>query len=75
MLRVMDAVWLQNKWDLKMRPYAVCATGVNSHGKGVGMLEIVTNADTTAGIQNVCVGVFCLHHFCCNPYLMWCVFG
>jgi len=52
MLRVMDTVWLNNKSDLKMRPYAVCATGVNSHGKGVGMLEIVTNSDTTANIQN-----------------------
>jgi len=51
MLRVMDSIWLQNKFDLRMKPYSVCATGVNHAGKGVGMLEIVTNADTTAGIQ------------------------
>lgn len=36
-----------------MKPYRVIATGVNDQGEGVGMIEVVTNSDTTSGIQLV----------------------
>jgi len=50
-LRVMDATWLQNGLDMRMKPYACIATGVNDAGEGVGMIEVVTSSDTTSGIQ------------------------
>jgi len=52
LIRVMDAIWLSQGLDMRVKPYSVLATGVNDHGKGVGMLEIVLNAETTAGIQH-----------------------
>jgi len=51
MLRVMDKIWLLAGLDMRLKPYSVIATGVNSHGEGVGMLEVVTNSDTTSNIQ------------------------
>jgi len=51
MLLIMDKVWLSNGLDMKMRPYRCIATGVNEHKKGVGMIEVVINSDTTSGIQ------------------------
>jgi len=51
MLRVMDKIWLQAGLDLRLKPYNVIATGVNDHGEGVGMLEVVTSSDTTSNIQ------------------------
>jgi len=51
MLRVMDRAWLSGGLDMRLTPYSVIATGVNDHGEGVGMLEIVTHSDTTSAIQ------------------------
>jgi phosphatidylinositol-4,5-bisphosphate 3-kinase len=50
-LRVMDKMWLEAGHDMRMKPYRVIATGVNDHGDGVGMIEVVLNSDTTSGIQ------------------------
>mmetsp|Transcript_13700 Transcript_13700/g.16992 ORF Transcript_13700/g.16992 Transcript_13700/m.16992 type:complete len:249 (+) Transcript_13700:2-748(+) len=46
LLRFMDNIWLDNGLNLKLTPYQ-CV----SSGEQVGMLELVTNADTTANIQ------------------------
>ncbi len=51
MLRVMDKIWLNAGLDMRLKPYNVIATGVNDHGEGVGMLEVVTSSDTTSNIQ------------------------
>lgn len=51
LLRVMDKLWLANGLDMRMKPYACIATGVNDDGEGVGMIEVVMNSDTTSGIQ------------------------
>jgi phosphatidylinositol-4,5-bisphosphate 3-kinase len=51
LLKVMDSMWLAAGLDLKMTPYEVIATGVNDHGDGVGMIQVVTSSDTTSGIQ------------------------
>lgn len=51
LLKVMDRLWLADGLDLKMTPYEVIATGVNDHGEGVGMIQVVMNSDTTSGIQ------------------------
>jgi len=51
LLRVMDQTWLQNGQDMRMKPYACIATGVNDNHEGVGMIEVVMNSDTTSGIQ------------------------
>jgi phosphatidylinositol-4,5-bisphosphate 3-kinase len=50
-LRVMDRLWLQHGLDMRLKPYGVIATGVNEHGEGVGMIEVVLNSDTTSSIQ------------------------
>merc|ERR1740130_601520 len=50
-LDLMDKLWLKAGLDFKMSTYKVIATGVNSQNKGVGMLEIVTESETTSGIQ------------------------
>jgi len=47
----MDKMWLGAGLDMRMKPYRVIATGVNDHGEGVGMIEVVLNSDTTSGIQ------------------------
>jgi phosphatidylinositol-4,5-bisphosphate 3-kinase len=47
----MDRLWLSAGLDMRMKPYRVLATGVNDQGEGVGMIEVVTNSDTTSGIQ------------------------
>jgi phosphatidylinositol-4,5-bisphosphate 3-kinase len=50
-LRMMDRLWLAEGLNMKLRPYKCIATGVNDHGEGVGLIEIVLNSDTTSGIQ------------------------
>eukprot|EP00461_Guttulinopsis_vulgaris_P006446 UN06477 len=50
-LRVMDRLWLRNGLDNRLKPYGVIATGVNDHGEGVGMIEVVLNSTTTSDIQ------------------------
>jgi phosphatidylinositol-4,5-bisphosphate 3-kinase len=50
-LRVMDKLWLREGLDMRLKPYNCIATGINEHGEGVGMIEIVLNSDTTSGIQ------------------------
>lgn len=42
----MDKLWLENGLDLKLSPYRVIATRDQ-----VGMIEIVTDSDTTSEIQ------------------------
>eukprot|EP00494_Astrolonche_serrata_P006560 UN06584 len=44
--RIMDKVWLDKGMDLRLKPYRVIATGINSDGEGVGMLQIVCNSST-----------------------------
>jgi hypothetical protein len=51
-LRIMDRLWLNNGLDCRLKPYEVIATGVNDHGEGVGMIEVVLNSTTTADIQD-----------------------
>ena len=46
MIRVMDTIWLENGLDLRMNPYRVVVTGDQS-----GIIEVVSNSDTTADIQ------------------------
>lgn len=46
MIRIMDSIWLENGLDLRMKPYQVIATGDQS-----GIIEVVTNSDTTAKIH------------------------
>jgi phosphatidylinositol-4,5-bisphosphate 3-kinase len=50
-LRLMDQVWLEDGLDMRMKPYRCISTGVNDHGEGVGMIQLVLNSDTTSGIQ------------------------
>jgi hypothetical protein len=38
---------------MRLTPYSCVATGWDHYGKGVGMIEVVLNADTTSGIQLV----------------------
>jgi len=51
-LGYMDEVWRQDNLDLRLTTYRVIATGVNGANEGLGMIEVVLNADTTSGIQN-----------------------
>lgn len=51
LLRYMDNTWLDANIDLRLKPYAVVATGVNEHGDGIGLIDIVLNSETTSGIQ------------------------
>ena len=51
LLRYMDATWLEAAIDLRLKPYAVVATGVNEHGDGIGLIDVVLNSETTSGIQ------------------------
>jgi len=51
LLRIMDKIWLENGLDLRLNPYRCIATGMNSCGEGVGMVEVVLGSDTTSGIQ------------------------
>ena len=51
LLRYMDQLWLAQQIDLKLKPYAVVATGVNEHGDGIGLIDVVLNSETTSGIQ------------------------
>jgi len=51
LLKVMDSMWLASGDDFKMTPYEVIATGINDDGDGVGMIQVVTDSDTTANIQ------------------------
>jgi len=51
LLQIMDKTWLSNSLDMRLKPYNCVATGVNDHGEGVGMIEVVLNSDTTSGIQ------------------------
>jgi phosphatidylinositol kinase/protein kinase (PI-3 family) len=46
MLRLMDGLWQSAKLDLRMSCYGCIATG-----DGVGMIEVVLNAETTAHIH------------------------
>jgi hypothetical protein len=48
MFRLMDQMWLNEGLDLKMSPYHCVETGNET-----GMIEVVLNAETTAGIQKV----------------------
>ena len=51
LLRYMDYTWLDAAIDLRLKPYAVVATGVNEHGDGIGLIDVVLNSETTSGIQ------------------------
>merc|ERR1719273_1237902 len=47
----MDNIWLRKNLDMQLTVYSVVATGFNSQGKGMGLIEIVLESDTTSGIQ------------------------
>eukprot|EP00029_Vermamoeba_vermiformis_P008360 TRINITY_DN3889_c0_g1_i1.p1 TRINITY_DN3889_c0_g1~~TRINITY_DN3889_c0_g1_i1.p1 ORF type:complete len:1634 (-),score=443.27 TRINITY_DN3889_c0_g1_i1:6-4907(-) len=53
MFRLMDQMWLNEGLDLKMSPYHCVETGNET-----GMIEVVLNAETTAGIQKQYGGGF-----------------
>lgn len=50
-LRFMDEAWLEAKMDFRLTPYNVIATGFSEDGRGTGMIQVVLNSLTTAGIQ------------------------
>eukprot|EP01083_Nonionella_stella_P098819 277967_1 len=45
-LSFMDKIWLSDGLDMRLRPYRCISTGVN-----VGIIEVVTNSETTSEIQ------------------------
>ncbi|CEO95211.1 PI3-kinase family, ras-binding domain [Plasmodiophora brassicae] len=51
LLKVMDKIWVSEDLDMRLIPYNCVSTGINAQGKGVGLIEIVLNSDTTSGIQ------------------------
>jgi len=50
-LRFMDETWLEAKLDMRLSPYNVIATGMTEDGRGTGLIQVVLNSLTTAGIQ------------------------
>lgn len=50
-LRVLDRLWLSAGLSMRLSPYNVVATGVSPSGDGLGMIEVVKNAETTSQIQ------------------------
>jgi phosphatidylinositol kinase/protein kinase (PI-3 family) len=57
-LRLMDKIWLTDGLDTRLKPYRVIATGINDQKEGVGMIEVVPNSQTIAGIQEKFGGAF-----------------
>ena len=53
LIRIMDKIWLDNGLDFRMKPYRVVSTADQ-----VGMIEVVGNSNTTAGIQKEYGGTF-----------------
>jgi phosphatidylinositol-4,5-bisphosphate 3-kinase len=51
LLQVMDKIWLSENIDMRLTPYTCIATGWNDQGKGVGMIHVVVDSDTTSRIQ------------------------
>jgi len=51
MLEVMNQIWIKEGMDMKLKIYKCLATGVNRHGAGVGLIQVVENAATTSDIQ------------------------
>lgn len=47
-IRIMDKIWLDNGLDLRMKPYKVISTADQ-----IGMIEVVTNSETTSRIHHV----------------------
>lgn len=64
MIQLMDKFWKQEGLDLRMSPY-----GCISSGDGVGMIEVVLNADTTAHIQKMAGGT--IGAFRSDPLANW----
>jgi len=64
MIQLMDKLWKQEGLDLRMSPY-----GCISSGDGVGMIEVVLNADTTAHIQKMAGGT--IGAFKSDPLANW----
>jgi phosphatidylinositol-4,5-bisphosphate 3-kinase len=46
MIRIMDGIWQSNQLELCMQPYGCISTG-----DGVGLIEVVLNAETVSKIQ------------------------
>ena len=53
-----NQIWLQQGLDLRIKSYSVVATGVNTHGEGVGMIEVVQNCWTVNKIHQSFGGNF-----------------
>lgn len=51
MLSVFERMWLDAGLDLRLKVYRCLATGVNEQGEGVGLIEVVPNAETKGNIQ------------------------
>jgi len=51
LLQLMDRIWLGESLDMRLTPYTCVATGYNPEGKGVGLIEVVLNSETTSKIQ------------------------
>lgn len=51
MLEVMNQIWMSKGKDMRLKIYKVLATGINRHGAGVGLIQVVDNSATTSGIQ------------------------
>ena len=46
LIRIMDSLWQENNLDLRLMPYKCVSTGA-----GVGLIEVVLNAETVSNIQ------------------------
>jgi phosphatidylinositol-4,5-bisphosphate 3-kinase len=57
-MRMFELNWRSKDIDLKMSPYVCLATGVSSQKRGVGLIEVVENADTTSHIHWVRNSIF-----------------
>lgn len=51
MLRAFESCWRSNDLDFQLSPYACLQTGVTQQGRGVGLIEVVGNAETTSRIH------------------------
>jgi len=66
MFRLMDQMWLNEGLDLKMSPYHCVETG-----NEIGMIEVVLNAETTAGIQKVRSSQITIYSNIVPPSAIW----
>lgn len=50
-LKIFEQLWWSKDLDLRMSPYECLATGITSRGRGVGLIEVVPESETTSKIH------------------------